>query len=105
MSCGPRLPELLHAVAADGGAVFLIGDDGNHGERAYSIGRRGVDADLAGTVPARVERARARRRAVAAKLIVVDSDRAPRLSIGVPLLAGNRAIGVVTLLFSRSRAS
>ncbi len=96
------LAELLHAVAADGGAIFLIGDDGNHGERAYSMGdaaERVLEPEVFLLDSNTLVRDAARRR----ELIVVGSDRAPRLSIGVPMLAGNRAIGVVTLLFAEPR--
>ena len=95
------LPELLHAVSSDGGAVFLIADDGNQAERAHSIGdARGTDLPEPFPLESNVlVRDAARRR----ELIVLESDRTPRLSIGVPLLAGNRTIGVVTLLFSEAR--
>jgi hypothetical protein len=96
------LAELLHAVGAEGGAVFLIGDDGSHGERAYSIGEAGER--IPGPEAFLVESNALVRDAVRRReLIVVGSDRAPRLSIAVPMLAGNRAIGVVTLLFAEPR--
>jgi K+-sensing histidine kinase KdpD/ActR/RegA family two-component response regulator len=96
------LAELLHAVAAEGGAIFLVGDDGTHGERAYAMGDAGERASTPDVFPLEsnaLVRDAVRRR----ELIVVGSDRAPRLSIGVPMLAGNRTIGVVTLLFAEPR--
>jgi len=96
------LAELLHAVAADSGAIFLISDDGGYGERAFSIGDTGERFAAPEAFPLEsnaIVRDAARRR----ELIVLGSDRSPRLSIGVPMLAGNRAIGVVTLHFTEPR--
>ncbi len=95
------LPELLHAMAADRGAVFLITDDGNHCERAYSTGEGAEDGS--GQLMALESNALVRDAAHGRELIVVAADRTPRLSIGVPLLAGNRVIGIVTLLFVERR--
>jgi K+-sensing histidine kinase KdpD/ActR/RegA family two-component response regulator len=95
------LPELLHAVEADGGAIFLIADDGSQAERVLSIGEAGDGGPPTPSFPLAshaLVRDTARRR----ELVVVQSDAPPRLKVGVPLVAGNRAVGVITLLFAES---
>jgi signal transduction histidine kinase len=96
------LPELLHAVDASAGAVFLVSDDGTRCERTLSIG----DAHSLEVLPRNFPIASnalidevVRRR----ELVVVESDRIPRQTTGVPLVVAGRAIGVVTLLFTETR--
>jgi signal transduction histidine kinase/CheY-like chemotaxis protein len=96
------LPDLLHAVEADGGAIFLVSDDGNLCERVHSVGDIGDSAAASSSF------------AVAANSFVGDavrrrelnvgvSDTVPRLNLAVPLVIGSRAIGVVTLSFAKGR--
>jgi K+-sensing histidine kinase KdpD/ActR/RegA family two-component response regulator len=97
------MAELLHAVAAESGAIFLISENGNYGERACSIGDTAGEHLAAPDVFPIETNALVRDAARRRELIVVGSDGAPRLSIGVPMLAGNRTIGVVSLHFTEPR--
>jgi K+-sensing histidine kinase KdpD/ActR/RegA family two-component response regulator len=95
------LPELLHAVEASGGSVVVLSDDGSQCERAFSIGDAQGDEktpEFPLSSNALLHRAVRHR-----ELAVARSDKEPRQTIGVPLVATGRAIGVVTLQFSEPR--
>jgi signal transduction histidine kinase/ActR/RegA family two-component response regulator/PAS domain-containing protein len=115
---GMCLPELLHAVDATAGAVFLISDDGSEYELADAVGYDNRRAASAGRFPVALDSPLAeaiRRR----ELVVVESspmsavegdeaslDRFPKFCEGdvvVPLIAAGRASGAVVLSIENAR--
>src|SRR5262249_40415056 len=112
------LPELLHAVDAAAGAVFLVSDDNSHVELAHSIG---FDDSLVASAR-RFPTSSTTRLAAAIRqhdLLAIDSGvatlfdgeqlssdphrTAHRSAIAVPMVAGGRTIGAILLTFTNRR--